>query len=254
MRVKISILLSIATLAVLSLGFFLPDMLSLAQSKGVAANHQQYEMETVRLQAQEKPTALFDVLRLVSNKHIVMNLSDGNTLDKIEAHQAALEALEFILEYVSDFEPQEYTVHKETPKLAFTEEGEAAIIWECEFSTADGNSTIQVSLDDETGKMISFLCFLYEDKEKQTSNTSTSVFLVNDWAKLCMKYYGFESFEVKTKIEGLKHKNDIVFTDSEGKDIVLSCDMYYYSGTTISITEQGAQGYSAISFNSYDLF
>ncbi len=248
MRVKKSILLSIVTLAVLSLGFFLPDILSFAQSKSEAATKQQYAVETIRLQAKEKPVDLFDVLRLASNEHNVTRLSNGNRLDKAGAYKAAMAALEFISEYVMYLEPEKYVIHEESPMLAFTEDGEAAIVWECIFSTVDDNNRIHITLDDKSGKMISVLYFIFE-KENQNQNTTFAyVTSVNNWAELCMKYYEFDSYNIKTKTEGLRQRHDIAFEYSDGKILELSYNIDYYKSSTSDGGMQ-IQGYSAMSFN-----
>ena len=126
-----------------------------------------------------------------------MSLENGNKLSKEEAYQSALEILTFMKEYGVNLAPHAYTAFKATPVLVFTQNVEdAAVIWECGLTNQDDGSLIVIRLDDETGKMLSFI-YVGNEISIQNSDTTFTVLSASDWGKMCVEYYGFMSVEAK---------------------------------------------------------
>lgn len=254
MKVRSSVWLTAAALTLLLLGILLPDIVSAAQSRSVTAGQQQYEVETIQLQTLEASAGLYDVLRLVSGEYRTMSLTGGNVLTEDEAYLKAIQTLEFISGYKLNIHLQDYTVHKETPVLVYTEDGEtAAVLWQCELLDYTNDISIYMLIDDESGKMVSFQ-YLAAEGDYQSSEYSVDAeddFRAMLWAEMCVVYYEFENCDVKTDTgDGNTRQNELIFTASGGEVITL---IYYAEYLSKSTTDAG-QGMtdavrSYISFN-----
>lgn len=224
MKKKSGVLFSVITVLVLGFGLFLPRIASALQYQSSIALSQQYAVKTIELETMP-PVAISDVLVLMSGAHKSMELETGNVRDSAQAHESALEALSFIEDYGISFNLEVYTIHRWTPVLIFAEDGEeAAVLWRCEFTASDGSERIVLYLDDESGKMVSFLYASLDLAEHQTSVAHLNL-TADNWAEMCVKYYGFQSVGTKENImeNGVK-TYDLTFIDYDGKELTLPYD------------------------------
>ena len=250
-----SILLTLATLSILTLGFYMPNIFMI-NNGGHTSVSQQYAVETVQLKAASKTIPVIDALKLVSGKYKEVNLESGNMLNAEEAYRSALETLEFIMEndilpdlemytsykekpvtFYSNYpDMKRYIAHKEMPNMIYTEDGEnATVVWSCEFSNPVIGSSILLLLDDESGKMLSFLYTSPTDSEDQDGTFEDS-FSADSWAKMCMRYYDFQSAEVLTVLQdNVDEQYEITFKSDDGKNLTLPYYTDNLTNTTSSI-------------------
>jgi hypothetical protein len=218
------ILLSLAALAALALGLFLPDVIVM-QSRETALRPEQYKVEMIRLET-AKPLPVPAALRLVSGEHKTMNLESGRVLDAEGAYMAVRDALSFIADCGLPLEAPANAKHSETPVLLYAEDGEdAAVVWQCELADTISDRVIQLQIDDATGTMLSFLYIRYIDVESEPVRLIDR-FPAELWADMCRQYYGFQSVEVgiTSKVEkgdGLYAHYDLKFTDETGESFLL---------------------------------
>jgi hypothetical protein len=237
MKIKSGILLWLAALAALAFGLLLPSIVYKVQNEGSAASSQQYMVDTIQLEM-SKPAPVSDKLLLVSTQNHTMSLDNGNKLSKETAYQAALAFLTFMQEHGVVLDPQAYTSHTAIPVLTFTQDSQnAAVIWECALRNPNNDSFIVIRLDDETGKMLSFIFSEYEFSIQSSDGTAT-VLSADDWGNLCVEYYGFKSVTVNRATmvstdgnnwvtqECTERKYSLVFTDYDGEELSLSFREY----------------------------
>lgn len=233
MRKNTGLLLSVLTAMVLGIGLFLPRIASSLQNRHTAALVQQYPVKTIQLET-ITPADVIQRLSLVSGEHISIGLETGGVRSGEEAHQLALEALALIEDTVMDLDLERYTGHQQTPTLVLTEDGEnAAVLWRCELIDTSGGSSIVLHLDDDTGKMISFV---YVSDLIVQPNVSPIDQTAEKWANMCAEYYGFEwaETELYTSSESAQHHN-LTFIADDGNGLILPFRIAYVSGTTISV-------------------
>lgn len=220
MNIKNGIFLWLATLAALAFGLLLPDIVYQVQSKSAAASPQQYTVDTIQLEM-SKSAPVSDKMRLLSAKNETMNLDNGNKLTKETAYQLALAFLTYMKEYGIVLDPQAYSSNTTKPVLTFTQDSKnAAVIWECGLINPDDGSLIVIRLDDETGKMLSFLYCGHEIFIQH--GDAAAILSTDDWGKMCAEYYGFKSVGVKRMTqESVERKYDLVFTDDDGNELIV---------------------------------
>lgn len=259
MKVKYGIQFSLVTLLFLTAGLFLPRIVFAWQNQGAAVTPRIYAMETIELD-KAAPMAILDVLRLVSGEHESMLLETGNVLGAEGAYEAAADALAFLSENGFDFDAPTYSgssgsTHKQSPSLVFAPGGkEAAVVWQCEWASADGESNILMHLDDETGKMLSFQ-YVNSNVSEEDYGRLPIKMAAEDWARLCVRYYGFQSAEVEVRVpDDATRLYDINFVASDGSNLQLSLQiMYASSSVSESKTFKSTVSRWAVSFNLFSL-
>ena len=219
-------LFALITVMVLGVGLYLPRLMPALQSRRSQALVQKYAVRTIELET-TPPAGVDDVLRLMGSEHKTMLLKTGNVLTVAQASQAALDILTIIAENTPGLDLELYPVQKQTPTLVFTQGGEdAAVVWQCEFASIDQGGHIIVYLDDETGKMVSFV--YVEATLHQQPNIESASLTANLWKDMLMQYYDTQSAELLAFVgRNSTQRYDLAILDAAGNSMVLPLEITY---------------------------
>lgn len=146
------------TIAVICLGFFLPEFISFAQDENNLERVDRYETNQVTLDI-STPTDLSDAFEMVSGGYRPYILEEGKVMQSDDVI-GAIQGFQFsFAEWgFEELSPSYYTTYKVQPVLAVSDSAEEGIIlWECEVTVANHpDSSISLIVDDTSGVIVQF--------------------------------------------------------------------------------------------------
>lgn len=178
-------------------GFLLPGFLSGAQDGKIQAKTGVYETDAIRFH----PIAqMEDSLRLLKDGgHPSINLpqKDGEKLNTEEAHQAALDALGFLKKNgAPGIVPNGYSIHVEESFLAISSDStRSAIVWDCGFYQNEEGDSVNMLIDDSSGKMLAFKVESSHRITAENGEEYSAEALAKFLPKICSVYFGWK-FEI----------------------------------------------------------
>ena len=199
MNTKTGFIYLTVTFVILTAGFFLPDIISEIQDRGLGSQVSRYEAINVQFN-QPANTDILENMRLASGDYAWVDLQKGDKLDGAGASAAAGEALAFFADALPwKIEAGGFTPEATRPFLVVDEE-RTALLWACVLTDEYGN-TAAMLIDDESGMMVSFKAAIAA--ADQTSALAVYVYSsleqAEKWADTCARYYGFALVETKRK-------------------------------------------------------
>lgn len=241
-----SLSLVLCTCLLVSVGFSLPWVVSAWQDSAQSSQVQQYAATPVN------QTGPLEHLRLAAHGYNKVSLSQSIThLSLSQAQKAAQAALDAMAELQFDAFPsdlfgdlQRWTLssvepfvavsreityvtegktHSETGDsqgdtgLSQTAEASAAIFWQCSF-TGETDS-LELILDDETGKM---LAFCYTSQDKFTVTPSISLEDTLRMTEFCQHYYNLSAEDFSEPLASFEGNYLLRLNDPQGDQINLS--------------------------------
>lgn len=249
-RFKNAVLAAAAILSVV-LGFSLPGLSSDIWDHSSEHETERYETGEVTFRAKEKNSSrLGEVLRMMPRQYLNIPLKQGVAHTAEEAVDLAEEFL-LLLEEQGMFrlDRERYPYCRIEPFLAVegdssgrtgndtdislaaaaaAGQGEekiqtadpnaAAVLWQYCLWDEAGNCSVEVLLDDASGKAVSFF-FPAEEGMIYESGRENG----RDWADFCAAYYGMEYKNVVKKQERDRSRYIIQMEDESG-ELLLSCD------------------------------
>ncbi len=250
-----SLSLVLCTCLLVSVGFSLPWVVSAWQDSAQSSQIQQYAATSVN------QTGPLEHLRLAAHGYNKVSLSQSIThLSLSQAQKAAQAALDAMAELQFDAFPsdlfgdhQQWTLssvepfvavsreityvtegktHSETGDsqgdtgLSQTAEASAAIFWQCSF-TGETDS-LELILDDETGKMLAF-CYTFQpglaDASSQDKFTVTPSLSLEDTLRMtefCQQYYNLSAEDFSEPLASFEGNYLLQLKDPQGDQINLS--------------------------------
>lgn len=215
-------------------GFLLPGFLSGAQDGKIQAKTGVYETDAIRFH----PVAqMEDSLRLLEdNGHTFISLYQKNCgkLNADGAHQAALEALQFLEKNgAPGIVPDGYSSHIEAPLLGVSSDNtRSAVLWECELYHNSEGGTVKFLIDDSSGKMLAFnveSTHRIISAEEEEHNAEP---FVKRLSKICAVYFGWK---IKTCKQESPFHGEFTLTDQAGNILTfpykINDDFYTFNGT-----------------------
>lgn len=251
-----SLALVLCICLLVSVGFSLPWVVSAWQDSAQSSQVQQYAATPV------KQTGLLEHLKLAAHGYKRVSLSQSTThLSLSQAQKAAQAALDAMAElqfdaFPSDLfgDPQRWTLssaepfvavsreiiyvtegktHSETGDtqggtgLSQTAEASAAVFWQCSFFTGETDS-LELILDDETGKM---LAFCYTSQPNRGDASSQDKFTVSPslsredtlrMTEFCRQYYNLSAEDFSEPLTLFESDYLLRLNGPQGEQIDLS--------------------------------
>lgn len=197
MRQKTNILFIIGSLVALIVGFAIPGVISTIQDSNLKSQVIRYESDTMQFRTSDQIT---DNLQLMANGYSLIELNTGKVHNANDAYKSTLEVLKFFKENGMDsLSLDKYVHHEEKPYFAVSKDKSVtAVIWQCRLYDDSGNELF-LMLDDNSGKMLSFMFVPINDDNfsKGNANYQRQAYdVANRFAGVCALYYGFEVKEV----------------------------------------------------------
>lgn len=258
MRIVKNIFVLGFTLTMICLGFFLPEVVSLAQDESNLARVESYETNQVTLSL-NPAIDLADTLQLLAQDVSLVKVREGKVMKPETVIQAAKEFQEhFVNQGFIELSPalfNEYDVQPAFARSSLGDEATVVIVWQCNVKMAEyPDSTLYMVIDDATGMVVECEVDTTTDAVGwlDESNLDSRVFI---WADVWAEYlgYGYEILEdgerdviiTKNENENDSPKNEapleegpVIYLPILLKDIgvrvVMECDIFASQGAEAS--------------------
>lgn len=156
MKILTKILIGLFTFAVLAVGFFMPRAFSTYQDYRITSQTALFQTNAVEIQVNTGPVS--DAMFAWAHAQEHIPLEDGKfNLTQEEVYEAASTIVDE-LGYASHigFDQDSFSTYTLKPYLMASPQVEnAAIVWDCTFEDSLDGVVVNISLDDNTGELIS---------------------------------------------------------------------------------------------------